>query len=477
MAADRVQERDDPADAVATVSAAKRDVLLWVNRHRLGREDLEDCFSQATLELVTRARSRARAFASDAHIANALEQRFASRIADRQRAIGGRSPIEAAMHAALRRGDSAASDDQDPALARVADPAGDVDARVAARQELRRLRELAEELTDDQRLVLACQVGLGMDSREFCARYDWSIEKYRKVAQRARARLRSLVADYEQGERCRALASELNAHVAGVASARQSERVRRHLANCQACSRTAREIERVVRGAASLLPLPALEDAAHAHHHVGAVGRMLARLLSFWDGGEAAGAAKAGAAGAAAAAGGGAAGGSLAGLGAAKLGVAALCVAGAAGSVAVCDQAGLLHRPSSAHGPASRSAGRDRPASSKRHASTPRATPPSAVRSAAAAAAASTKGSRAAHPAARSSLPTSGAQAGGEFGFEGPGAKDGSSTASRSSSSSSSSRAASAGSSPQSSAGSASTRPSASDTGDGAHAGSEFGFE
>jgi hypothetical protein len=35
---------------VARVSAAKRDVPLRAHRHRLGREDLEDCFSQATLD-------------------------------------------------------------------------------------------------------------------------------------------------------------------------------------------------------------------------------------------------------------------------------------------------------------------------------------------------------------------------------------------------------------------------------------------
>jgi hypothetical protein len=50
MAPDRGAPQGDPAEAVARVSAAKRDVLLRVHRHRLGREDLEDCFSQATLD-------------------------------------------------------------------------------------------------------------------------------------------------------------------------------------------------------------------------------------------------------------------------------------------------------------------------------------------------------------------------------------------------------------------------------------------
>lgn len=53
----------DPGEAIAAVAAAKRDVLLRVHRHRLRREDLEDAYSQASLELVVLAR-RGRVFAS-----------------------------------------------------------------------------------------------------------------------------------------------------------------------------------------------------------------------------------------------------------------------------------------------------------------------------------------------------------------------------------------------------------------------------
>jgi hypothetical protein len=129
-----------------------------------------------------------------------------------------------------------------------------------------------------------------------------------------------------------------------VASDAQVERVRRHLANCQGCAHTARELDLVARGVASLLPVPSMVD-TEVVHRFGAFGRALGRLLPFWDTGETAAAAKAGAAGAAAAAGGGGAvtaGGSLAGLGAAKLGVAALC---AAGGYAVCDQIGRFGGP------------------------------------------------------------------------------------------------------------------------------------
>ena len=346
MAAERPPPSEDPAEAVARVSAAKRDVLLRVHRHRLGFEDLEDCFSQATLELITRARTRARAFVSEAHIANALEQRFLSRINDRRRALSGRSPIQAATHAALRPVVDQEGGGEASPIAAVADPVADVAAHVADRDDVRRLRELADELTADQRLVLACQVALDMECQEFCARFGWSAEKFRKVAQRGRARLRVLVADYEAGGRCRGLADDLAAYVAHVAGGEQSERVRRHLSNCPACAQTARELERVARGVGALLPLPPTVD-PEVVHRFGAVGRVLGRLLPFWDTGESVAAAKAGAAGAAAAAGGGGitAGGSVVGLGAAKLGVTALCVAGAAGGYVVCDQIGLFSGP------------------------------------------------------------------------------------------------------------------------------------
>ena len=94
---------------------------------------------------------------------------------------------------------------------------------------------------------------------------------FRKVAQRARARLRALVADYEAGERCRSLADDLAAYVAHVAGGEQSERVRRHLTNCPACAQTARELERVARGAGALLPVPPTLD-PEVVHRVGLFG-------------------------------------------------------------------------------------------------------------------------------------------------------------------------------------------------------------
>jgi hypothetical protein len=105
MPDERQPGTEDPAELVAHVSALKRDVLLRVHRHRLGFEDLADRYSQATPGVGSRARTRARPFQGEAHVANALEQRFPSRIADRRRALSGRSPIAAVTQAALRHPD------------------------------------------------------------------------------------------------------------------------------------------------------------------------------------------------------------------------------------------------------------------------------------------------------------------------------------------------------------------------------------
>jgi DNA-directed RNA polymerase specialized sigma24 family protein len=159
--------------------------LLRVHSFRLRREDLEDCYSQATLELILRAR-RDRAFLERAHIAHAIEQRFLSRVMDRRRALAGRSPMQAALEGASLLGDGVGR-------VELADSRAEVERAVIMRHDLRRIQRLAQLLTSDQRLVLATQLA-DTSRNEFCAAHGWSVEKYRKVAQRARARLRDLIA-------------------------------------------------------------------------------------------------------------------------------------------------------------------------------------------------------------------------------------------------------------------------------------------
>jgi DNA-directed RNA polymerase specialized sigma24 family protein len=317
----------DPIEAVARVADARRDRLLRVHRRRLRWEDLEDCYSQATLELVARAKRDP--FASPQHIQNALEQKFSSRIDDRRRAIRGRSPIETALATALP------VDVPEAGAGQLEDPAAEVVRQVVSRIEVTRLREVADELTEDQRLVLACQVSLGMDCAEFCRRFGWSAEKFRKVAQRGRSRLRALVAEYQVGERCARLEPDVIAFAAQAASAEQSRRAAAHLANCTACASHARALDRAARQVAALLPAPVIVGP-------GVVGKLGGVLVAVRRAlGIVAARAQTGVAGVA--------GGSAAGAGAAvKLGVAAACLAGAAGGYAICAGVPGARRPAGA---------------------------------------------------------------------------------------------------------------------------------
>ncbi|MEA2370517.1 MAG: hypothetical protein QOH12_911 [Solirubrobacteraceae bacterium] len=322
----------DPVEAVARIADSRRDRLLRIHRRRLRWEDLEDCYSQATLELVARAQRDP--FVSSEHIQNALEQKFSSRIDDRRRAIRGRSPIETAIATALP------VDIPEAGAGEVEDPAAEVVRQVVARIEVSRLREVADELTGDQRLVLACQISLGMDCAEFCRRFGWSGEKFRKVAQRGRSRLRALVAEYEIGERCVRLEPDLIAFAARAATDDQTRRAAAHLANCTACSTRARALDRASRQVAALLPIPVLVPAGLFGKLGGSIFA-IKRALGLLGGGAETGAA-------------GVAGGSAvgAGAGALKIGVAAACLAGAAGGYAICGGGPIVgvlaHHPAAA---------------------------------------------------------------------------------------------------------------------------------
>lgn len=178
---------------MALVARAKRKALLDVHRHMLRHEDLEDCFGQASMELIGYVRAGG-TFANATHAAAALELRFLSRVQDRCRAVSGRSPIQAAWERTLGAG-SLGESYTDHADVRCA-----VEELAMMRMELRLVPILARELTSDQRLVVACQVALQMSCAEFCELFGWSRAKYRKVAYRARMRLRHLSETFDESK-------------------------------------------------------------------------------------------------------------------------------------------------------------------------------------------------------------------------------------------------------------------------------------
>jgi RNA polymerase sigma factor (sigma-70 family) len=186
------RKRLDQVQEMALVAQARRQLLLRAHRHRLRKEDLEDCFSQATLELLAKAREGdGGTYVTRTHMANVLEQRFLSRIYDHRRALRGRSPAQAALNQALRLGDGADGIE-------VADVRAEIERLVMLRMDLRSLGQVIHKLTPDQRLVLSSLTASGMECVQFCDRFGWSKEKYRKVSQRARARLRELMEASEE---------------------------------------------------------------------------------------------------------------------------------------------------------------------------------------------------------------------------------------------------------------------------------------
>jgi DNA-directed RNA polymerase specialized sigma24 family protein len=177
----------DPAEAVARVLHAKRSVLLRAYRGQLGKEDLEDCLSQAALELLVRARRKNAGLVSDAHIANALEQKLRSRICDLRRSRGGRSRIAAALACAL----PLAHEDERIGV-EPCDPRTSTERCALDRIALEELLANARRLTPDQRRVLASRLLLDARPAEVCERFGWSMAKYQKLDQRARARLAAM---------------------------------------------------------------------------------------------------------------------------------------------------------------------------------------------------------------------------------------------------------------------------------------------
>src|ERR1019366_3274430 len=86
------------SELIAHEALALRTTLIRAYRSSASREDLEDLYSQAVIELLARA-ERDPTLTSPDHIRHALRHRFVSGILDPHRAVAGRSP---ATHARAR---------------------------------------------------------------------------------------------------------------------------------------------------------------------------------------------------------------------------------------------------------------------------------------------------------------------------------------------------------------------------------------
>jgi hypothetical protein len=127
---------------LAEEAESLRRPLLAIHHDAARREDLEDLYAQAVLELLVRIR-RDPTLREPAHIANALRLKFKSRIADHQRAVAGRSPIAAALARAAPIDSTGA-----PGMGRAPDLEEQVLVREAARELLGALAALPAQQRD-----------------------------------------------------------------------------------------------------------------------------------------------------------------------------------------------------------------------------------------------------------------------------------------------------------------------------------------
>jgi DNA-directed RNA polymerase specialized sigma24 family protein len=179
----RPGRREDPSQQLARVVSEQRARLLRVHRGALRADDLEDCYAQATLELVYRLR-HGPPFHSAQHIQHALTQKLRSRINDRQRAIAGRSPITHALERAATLHD----------LPTVLAAREDTPTQALARHELAQIRSASAQLRPRaQQLLAGAQIGLS--TGQLAQVLDLPTETARKALQRARAQTLALVRD------------------------------------------------------------------------------------------------------------------------------------------------------------------------------------------------------------------------------------------------------------------------------------------
>jgi hypothetical protein len=166
-------------ELVARQALSMREMLLCVHRRQARREDLEDLYSQAVLELLARAR-RDPTLRERAHVANALRQKLAARLLDHRRATHGRSRAETARACVLDIG----------LFAHRLAGSEDTAQSVIHREQLRAILDASQVLSDDQRHALASRIA-GESRARCCARQGWSEAKYHKLIQRGGARLRA----------------------------------------------------------------------------------------------------------------------------------------------------------------------------------------------------------------------------------------------------------------------------------------------
>lgn len=177
----------------------------------------------------------------------------------------------------------------DPRLAGLSDDAPPLDEQVVTRDQARIARNLLDTLDERQRNVLKLRWDLQLSGAEVRAALGLSERQYRRLAEEGAVAIAERVEELQSGQWSRRTRSLLVACLVevtqdgqrrvGIASRRQREEAKRLLESDPHVAALYAEVRRSIRGAAALLPLPALaadSDSALA-------GRILEQAIELRD--------------------------------------------------------------------------------------------------------------------------------------------------------------------------------------------------
>jgi RNA polymerase sigma factor (sigma-70 family) len=145
-----------------------------------------------------------------------------------------------------------------------ADPARDLDDRLATAFEDARVREIVAELPERQQLVIRLRFFYDRTPAEIQSYLGVTERVYRRELERASHRLAERFGLLRDGTFCDSRRSLLLAYATGVAGPTRTMEARRHLDTCPGCAHWVRDFRARTYQAAAVVPVPAAVPAAHA---------------------------------------------------------------------------------------------------------------------------------------------------------------------------------------------------------------------
>lgn len=167
----------------------------------------------------------------------------------------------------------------------VSDDASDTPVELAERHEVVAIgREAVASLSDRDRQVFVQRHQMGLEPDEILENFPGlSRRSYRKILQRANARVLSAFEQIDSGARCRDMERNfLQRYISGDASAEESKVVESHLEHCRACQLTGARMRGYLHDVASGLAV-AMGATAEVERNGSFLAEVPSRVLDAWQ--------------------------------------------------------------------------------------------------------------------------------------------------------------------------------------------------